>query len=272
MPRQMIAALTVLTALCLTGCGAQSQRQKAQGTVGTRVTITSGDEELNAYVAVPSEGNTTAKAKGPLPGIVLIHDEGGLDDWMEICASSLAVYGFVVMAPDLYRGKKTDDPMVASQWMASLSKDRALRDLKATVDKLTAMDSVHKDKIGCIGWGMGGTYSLQAALNDKRILCCAICCGAVPADAEQLKPLNASVLGIFGADDKDIKLADVRAFQQALIATDKSIPKFKIYKGAGHSFMRPRSGKAPNPEYNEAAARDAREQIETFFINALQKK
>jgi dienelactone hydrolase len=80
------------------------------------------------------------------------------------------------------------------------------------------------------------------------------------------------VLGIFAADDKDIKLADVRAFHQALIATDKSISKVKIYKGAGHSFMRPGSGKTPNPEYNEAAARDARDQIETFFINALQKK
>jgi carboxymethylenebutenolidase len=272
MPRQMLAALTVLAALCLAGCGAQGQRQKAQVTVGTHVTITSGDEEFKAYLAVPGEANTTVKAKGPFPGIVLIHDEGGLDDWMEQCAGRLAVHGFVVIAPDLYRGKKTDDPKVAAQWMASLSKDRALRDLKATVDKLAAMDSVHKDKIGCVGWGMGGTYSLQAALNDKRILSCAICCGAVPADAEQLKPLNASVLGIFGADDKDIKLADVRAFHLALIATDKSIPKFKIYKGAGHSFMRPRSGKAPNPEYNEAAAREAREQIETFFINTLQKK
>jgi carboxymethylenebutenolidase len=268
----MIATLTALTVLGAAGCGAQGQRQKALGTVGTRVTITSGEQNFEAYVAVPSEGNTTAKAKGPFPGIVLIHDEGGLDDWMERCAGRLAVYGFVVMAPDLYRGKKTDDPMAAAHLMAGASKDRALRDLKATVDKLAAMDSVQKDKIGAIGWGMGGTCCLHAALNDKRIVCCAICYGAALADAEQLRLLDASALCIFGADDKDIKTADVIAFQKALVTADKSIPKFKIYKGAGHGFMRPRSGKVNNPDYNDAASRDAWEQIETFFINALHRK
>ena len=179
--------------------------------------------------------------------------------------------GYVAIAPDLYHGKVTDDPKVAIQLLNSLPKDRALRDLKATVDKLAAMDNVQKDKVGSIGWCMGGMYSLQLALNDDRVKACAMCYGSVVTDADKLKPLNAKMLGIFGEDDKGIKAADVRAFEQALKTAGKSVDQIKIYQGAGHGFMRPMNGTMKNPEYRETAAMDAWQLIDAFFVNSLKK-
>jgi carboxymethylenebutenolidase len=228
------------------------------------ITIKAGDEEFKAFVAVP-------EGKGPFPGIVVIQEWWGLNDWIKENAKRFAGKGFVAIAPDLYHGKVTDDPKEAAQLIKGLPKDRAIRDLKATVDKLVAMDNVQKDKIGCIGWCMGGMYSLQAALNDDRMKACAMCYGAVVTDADKLKPLKARVLGVFGEDDKGIKAAGVKTFEEALKTAGKSVEQIKIYQGAGHGFMRPANGTTKNPEYREMAAMDAWQLIDAFFVNTLKK-
>jgi carboxymethylenebutenolidase len=225
--------------------------------------IKSGNEDITAFVAMP-------EGKGPFPGIVVIQEWWGLNDWIKDNAKRLAGKGFVAIAPDLYRGKVTDDPKVAGQLLKGLPKDRALQDLKAAVNHLQAMNNVKKDEIGSIGWCMGGMYSLQLALNDPRIKSCVMCYGAVVTDADKLKSLHAKVLGIFGEDDKGIPAAGVRMFEDILKSAGKA-EKINIYKGAGHGFMRPMNGTKSNPEYREAAANDAWMQIEAFFAKTLQK-
>src|SRR5205807_759753 len=102
-----------------------------------------------------------------------------LNDWIKENAQRLAGHGYVCLAPDLYHGKVTDDPRVAGQLLKGLPKDRAVRDLKAAVGTLAAMDNVKKGDIGVIGWCMGGGYALQLALHDKRVKACAMCYGPV---------------------------------------------------------------------------------------------
>jgi carboxymethylenebutenolidase len=230
----------------------------------SEITLKSGDEEIKGFLAVP-------EGKGPFPGIIVIQEWWGLNDWIKENAKRLAAQGYVALAPDLYRGKVTADPMVARQLRMGLPRDRALRDLKAATSTLASRNDVQKDRLGSIGWCMGGEYSLQLALNDDRIKACVICYGAVVTEPEKLQPLNATILGIFGEDDKGIPAANVRAFGEALKKAGEKVEQIKFYQ-AGHGFMRPNNGPMSNPEYREAAAKDAWQTIEAFFAKTLQGK
>jgi carboxymethylenebutenolidase len=149
--------------------------------------------------------------------------------------------------------------------------DRALRDLKAAVDTLVAKDNVNKERLGSIGWCMGGGYSLQAALHDKRIKACAMCYGPVVTDADKLKPLNATILGVFAEEDRGIKPEAVQAFETALKKADKKIESIEEFK-AGHGFMRPGNPGGKNPVYREGEAKRAWQNIDKFFAKTLQGK
>ncbi len=225
------------------------------------IKLKSGDEEITAFVAMPD-------GKGQFPGLVVIQEFWGLTDWIKDNAKRMAENDYVAIAPDLYHGKVTDDPNVARQLMMGMPPDRAIRDLKASVDWLTKQDNVRKDKIGAIGWCMGGGYALQLGLNDDRVKALAMCYGRVVTEADKLKPLNAVVLGVFGEQDMGIKAEDVKKFEAALKDAGKKAEEIKLYK-AGHGFMRPGS---KNPAYNEAEAKAAWEAIDKFFAKTLQVK
>lgn len=256
--RRIFAAMVVGLAAFLAASPAQAQVKSMD------IKIKSGDEEIVAFVAMP-EGN------GPFPGVVVIQEWWGLNDWIKDNAKRLAAKGFVAIAPDLYRGKVTGDMKVASELRKGMPADRALRDLKGAVAALTAMKNVDKARIGTVGWCMGGQLSLQLAVAEPGVKACVICYGAVITEPDALKPLNAKVLGVFGEDDKGIKAENVRAFESALKTAGKSVEKINIYKGTGHGFMRPTNGTNPNPEYREANANDAWSQIEAFFASTLKK-
>lgn len=228
------------------------------------ITIKSGDEDIKAFLATP-------EGKGPFPAIVVIQEWWGLNDWIKDNAKHFAAKGFVALAPDLYRGKVTDEMKVAAALRKGMPADRALRDLKGAVNALSAMANVRKDHIGSIGWCMGGGLSLQLALHDPRDRACAMCYGAVVTDPEMLKSLKAPVLGVFGQNDKGIPAASVREFEKALKQAGATAEKINIYPDAGHGFMRAMNGSNANPEYREAAAKDAWAQIDAFFAKTLAK-
>jgi carboxymethylenebutenolidase len=228
----------------------------------TDLKLKSGDTEFRAVLAMP-------EGPGPFPAVLVIQEWWGLNDWIIDDAKHFAAHGYVAIAPDLYHGEKTDNPSVATQLMKGLPQDRALRDMKACVDELAKNPKVIKDKIGSIGWCMGGGLSLSAALGDPRIQACVICYGRSASTADTLKPLQASVLGIFGEQDQGIPVGSVRQLEQALKAAGKTVEGVHIYP-AGHGFMRPDNGPGkPNPAYNEAAAKDAWKQIDAFFAKTL---
>jgi carboxymethylenebutenolidase len=252
--------LSTLLLVWFAGIAAADEKKREVKT--SEITLQSGDEETKAFLAEP-EGN------GPFPGIVVIQEWWGLNDWIKENAKHLAAQGYVALAPDLYHGKVTDDMRVAGQLAKGLPRDRALRDLKTAVNTLTARDNVQKDKIGSIGWCMGGGYSLQLALNDERVQSCVMCYGPVVTDPEALKPLHATVLGIFGEEDRGIPPASVDKFEKALKEENKKVAGIHEYK-AGHGFMRPSNGPdKPNPAYREEPAKDAWKQIESFFATTL---
>jgi carboxymethylenebutenolidase len=224
----------------------------------SEVTFKSGKDDVKGFLAVP-------EGKGPFPAVVVIQEWWGLTDWIKENAKHFAELGYVALAPDLYRGKVAEDPKTAMKLMKGLPSDRAVRDLKGAVSYLAKHDKVNKDKIGSIGWCMGGGYSLALALADKRITACAICYGRPVTSAKGLKPLRATVLGVFGKKDAGIPPKTVDEFRTALKKAGKKVEGLHEYD-AGHGFMRPDKS---NRAYNASEAKEAWKVIDKFFAKTL---
>src|ERR1700723_483830 len=120
------------------------------------VSYKTGDEPVNGILYAPA-------CHGPFPALIVIHEWWGLNDWLKQQAEKLAAQGYVALAVDLYRGKVADNPDLAHELMRGVSPDRASRDLQAAYDLLASQPNRKKDRIGSIGWGRGGGYSLYTA-------------------------------------------------------------------------------------------------------------
>jgi carboxymethylenebutenolidase len=116
---------------------------------GKPVSYKSGDDTVQAVLYTPS-GN------GPFPAIIVIHEYWGLNGWVKEQASKLAGQGYEALAIDLYRGKVATTPDMAHELMRGVPEDRAKRDLHAAFDFLQSQSNVRKNRIGAIGWCMGG--------------------------------------------------------------------------------------------------------------------
>src|SRR5262245_56380159 len=126
------------------------------------ITYKSGDESVKGMLYTP-------KGNGPFPAIIVIHEWWGLNDWVKEQAAKLADEGYVALAVDLYRGKVASNPDEAHQLMRGVPEDRSQRDLKAAFDYLASQKNVKADRIGSIGWCMGGGYSLDVALLEPKL-------------------------------------------------------------------------------------------------------
>jgi carboxymethylenebutenolidase len=198
---------------------------------GKSVSYKSGDETVNALLYTPP-------GKGPFPALVVIHEWWGLNDWVKEEASKLADQGYVALAIDLYRGKVATTPDEAHEIMRGVPQDRATRDLLAASSYLRSQKNVDAKRVGSIGWCMGGGYSLDLALNDPKLKAAVINYGHLATDDASLKKINASLLGIFGGQDKGIPVADVNKFESQLKALGK-MADIHVFPDAGHGFENP---------------------------------
>ncbi len=195
------------------------------------VSYKSGNETVNAILYTPN-GN------GPFPALVVIHEWWGLNDWVKEQAQKLADQGYETLAIDLYRGKVAASPDEAHELMRGVPQDRAQRDLLAAYDYLASQPNVKKDKIGAIGWCMGGGYALDLAIAQPKLAVDIINYGHLATDDATLQKIDAKVLGIFGGQDRGITPDSVHTFEQQMRKLGKSI-EIKIYPDAGHAFENP---------------------------------
>jgi carboxymethylenebutenolidase len=226
---------------------------------GKPVSYKSGDETVQGILYTPA-------GKGPFPALIVIHEWWGLNDWVKDQASKLADQGYAALAVDLYRGKVATTPDMAHEIMRGVPEDRAKRDLHAAFDFLASQPNVKKDRIGSIGWCMGGGYSLDVALQEPTLAAAVINYGHLATETDALKKINAPILGLFGAQDRGIPPADVKKFGATLDQLGKKID-FKIYDDAGHAFENPNNKEG----YREADAADAWKRTVEFLSSTLKK-
>jgi carboxymethylenebutenolidase len=223
------------------------------------VSYKSGDETVQAVLYTP-------EGKGPFPGVVIIHEWWGLNDWVKEQGAKISDLGYVTLAIDLYRGKVATTPEEAHEIMRGVPEDRAKRDLHAAVEFLKSQPNVSKDRLGAIGWCMGGGYALDVALQEPTLKADVINYGHLATDPESIAKINASVLGFFGAQDRGISVDDVKKFEQALKQQGKKA-EIIIYPDAGHGFENPNN----KDGYRAADAADAWQRTVKFFAATLQQ-
>ena len=226
---------------------------------GKPVSYKSGDETVQAVLYTPS-------GSGPFPAIIVIHEWWGLNDWVKEQASRLADDGYEALAIDLYRGKVATTPEMAHEIMRGVPEDRANRDLKAAFAYLQSQSNVKKDRIGAIGWCMGGGYALDVALLEPTLAADVINYGHLVTDPNEIKKINAPILGLFGGKDQGIAPDDVHKFGDALNKAGKKVD-LKIYDDTGHAFENPNN----KDGYRAADAADAWQRTIDFLAATLKK-
>lgn len=209
------------------------------------VQFTSGADTVAAYLATP-------RGKGTFPGMVVIHEWWGLNDWVKGQADALAQQGYVSLAVNLYRGKVATEPMEAHELSRALPEDRAQRDLKAGFEYLRLLPQTRGKRLGVIGWCMGGGWSLTLAVNEPRLAACVIYYGRLLTEEAALRRITCPVLGVFGDNDRGIPVELVRAFESAMKRLGKRV-EVHIFSGAGHAFANPNNRQG----YNQQAAEKA---------------
>ncbi len=157
-------------------------------------------------------------------------------------------------------------PTEAHEIMGAVREDRAARDLHAAVEFLKSLSNVKKDRIGSIGWCMGGGYSLKVALQEPTLGAAVINYGHLAAHADSLKKINAAVLGIFGGQDRGIPVDDVKQFEQTLKQQGNKV-EIVIYPDAGHAFENPNN----KTGYRADDAAEAWKHTTRFLASTLKK-
>src|SRR4051794_3693677 len=119
------------------------------------VTFPSNGNEAHGYLATPSSGGG--------PGVIVIQEWWGLDDHIADVTDRFAREGFVALAPDLFGGKVAHDEDTAMSYLTGLDVKQAAKELSGAVDFLLADDDVQGDKVGAVGFCMGGGFVLMLA-------------------------------------------------------------------------------------------------------------
>lgn len=246
-------ALAILS-LCLVGMA--SVLRAATPTAET-VSYKSGNETVSGYLALPEGG-------GKHPAVIVIHEWWGLNDWVKEQARQYAGEGYVALAVDLYRGQVGTTPDEAHILMRGLPDDRGLRDLEAAFAYLASRPDVEANKIGSIGWCMGGGWSIKLAEDQPKLAAFVVNYGSLPTDPANIAKIKAPMLGNFGAEDKGIPPESVHAFEAAMKADSKSAD-VKIYQGAGHAYQNPNN----KDGYRKEATADSEKRINAFFQKYL---
>jgi len=192
------------------------------------VTFPSDGHECQGYLAKPVSGSG--------PGIVVIQEWWGLNDNIKDIANRFAAEGFVALAPDLYHGKATAEPDEAGKLMMAMKIDEAVQDLTGSVDYLVKLAAATGDKIGCVGWCMGGGLSLYLATLKPEIGACVVYYGVIPGAQPDLSKIQGAVLGHYAEHDDWAPPAATRELEMKLKSLGKDAELF-VYPGTSHGFF-----------------------------------
>jgi carboxymethylenebutenolidase len=215
-----------------------------------------GHGTIRAYMTRP------AGASEPLPGVVVIHENRGLNPYVQDVARRVAVAGFIGLAPDGlspaggYPG--TDDE--GRQMQSQLDGDKLMEDFVAAVHFLQSHDGCN-GTVGCVGFCYGGGVSNELAVRVPDLG------AAVPfygrqAAIEDVPKINAPLLVQYAGLDERIN-AGWPAYEEALKANGKTYT-MHMYEGVNHGFHNDTT-----PRYDEAAANLAWERTIAFFNEHL---
>lgn len=205
---------------------------------------------------------TPTKAKGKLPGIVVVHENRGLNPYIEDTARQAAIEGFITLAPDAltplggYPGN--DDEGRTMQ--RTRDREEMLQDFIAAYDYLKSAKKC-SGKIGVVGFCFGGSISNLMAVRIPDLKASVPFYGGQPT-AEDVPKINAPLMLQYAALDKRVN-AGWPAYEEALKANKKDYVAY-VYPDVNHGFHN-----NTTPRYDEAAATLAWKRTIDFFNEKL---
>ena len=237
-----------------------------------KVTYSVGDKTYNGVIVYDE------KQKGKRPGVLVVHEWWGLNEYPVMRARKLAQLGYIAMAVDMYGdGKVATNPGEAKELATPFYRDpqSAKSILEAAQAKLNEYTQTDSHKIFAIGYCFGGSVVLNSAKLGAGLLGVVSFHGGlagVPADKALLK---ANILVCHGGSDKFIAESDITGFRHQLDSIGANY-KFIVYPNATHAFTNPGStatGKKFNMpiEYNQKADEDSWNDMKLFFTAVLKK-
>jgi carboxymethylenebutenolidase len=201
--------------------------------------------------------------KGPYPGVIVIHENRGVTEYIQDVTKNLARAGYVGLSVNLVsRSLGADYPGGSDEAMNALrelSDADAMADLDAGVEYLKKQPVVFTNSVGCMGFCMGGRFSLLFAAHRKDLKAAVVFYGRTINKSTPLQPkspidlapeIAAPLLGHFGAADAGIPVDDVKKLEEVLKKSGKTFD-IKIYPEAKHAFHR------EGPNYHAEAAKDS---------------
>jgi carboxymethylenebutenolidase len=210
---------------------------------------------------------TRPKKDGPLPAIVVIHENRGLTDHIQDVARRLAKEGYVVLAPDLLSrlgGTAKFPGDEATGAIRKLDEDMLIKDLTGAINYLKGQKFVRASKIGVTGFCWGGGNVLLIATHNKDLAAAVVYYGRNPQNLNDVQHITAAVMGHYGEKDEGIT-SQVPKLAEAMKKYGKSF-EYKVYAGAPHGF-----NNDTNPQrYNPEAAKEAWVRTLDFFKKHLQ--
>ena len=230
-----------------------------------------GGRELASYIA------WDPAREGKRPGVLVLPEWWGLNDYARRRARELAGLGFVAVAVDVYGdGREAADAAEAGSLMGGLFTDiPALNErLRAAYEQLRQHPLVDGERIGAMGYCLGGALSLHMGRIGVPLRGVVSFHGALTA-AHQAQPgdFKPAVLICHGEADGLVPAEDQAAFHKEMQALGVDY-QFVSYPGAKHGFTNPEAtekGKKNNLPlaYDEKADRDSWEDMKTFWAKVF---
>jgi len=257
---RMLFALFLLAVSGLTQAAIKTQEIPYQSSDGTR---------LIGYYAYDDV------IKGQRPGVVVVHEWWGLNDYVKRRARELAGLGYSALAIDMYGdGKNTEHPKDAMAFMQAALKDSAAASarFKAGLDLLKKQTQTDPEKIAAIGYCFGGAVVLNAARQGVPLAGVVSFHGALatktPATPGSVK---AKVLVEHGALDSMVTQDNVAAFKTEMDKAGADY-QFVSLEGAKHGFSNPEADRlghgdhgGPDIGYSKAADEKSWADMQAFF-------
>ncbi|MBF0311304.1 MAG: dienelactone hydrolase family protein [Magnetococcales bacterium] len=207
---------------------------------------------------------------GPRPGVVVVHEWWGLNDYALGRARMLAGMGYAAFAMDMYGDNKvTTHGGTAGEWMKQITgniaawRERARLGLEAFRQEAV----VDKERVAAIGYCFGGATVMQMAYAGMDLRGVASFHGSLPpAVGEDLGRIRAKVLVAHGQADGFIPAERIVAFQKGLEEA-KADWSMVVYGGAKHGFTNPEAGKMgiEGLAYDESADKRSWKALEVFL-------
>ncbi len=216
-----------------------------------------GGGTIKALLSMPAD------SKGKLGGIVVVHENRGLNPYIEDVAKRAALAGFITIAPDALTplGGYPGNDDAGREMQSKRDKNEMLEDFIAAYEYLKN----HKDcngKVGVVGFCFGGGISNMMAVRIPGLAASVPFYGSQPA-AEDVPKIHAPLLLHYAA--LDTRITDGwPAYEAALKANGKAYTAY-IYPNVNHGFHNDTT-----PRYDKAAAELAWQRTIDFFKEKLQ--